>query len=368
MSNTNQPDADNGANHPSPALDVTPRSVMAALREAGSTAKVTACRPIEPPSENYLYEIDLDGSPALLRVWWQATAPQAAAQLTLERRLNSCGLPVGAVIVPAVGVALEIEGRPAAVVQRLEGSPGPNYMPIRPSDTYAALAEDISRIAATIHVGAMGLESLDYRETTWLENLESWTKGLDFSAAGDPGREAVAGVEAAARKFAAFCGEAMLPTGVVHGSPGPWNVLVDGNRISALVDMDSAHRDYLALDVAHIVSQWGAVADDGSRLKGYDPRLVRGIVRGYCSVRPLSRAEREALAMAVPLRYGIEWLRIWELVGQGKTPFTWAEYLAAFRELELIESEEWHGLIADAANRPSAQPVEADARGGKHAE
>ncbi len=217
------------------------------------------------------------------------------------------------------------------------------------------------------HVDVDAPVRLGYRETTWLENLESWTQGLDFSAAGDPGREAVAGVEAAARKFAAFFEEAMLPTGVVHGSPGPWNVLVDGNRISALVAMDSAHRDYLALDVAHIVSQWGTVADDG-RLKGYDPRLVRGIVRGYCSVRPLSRAEQEALAMAVPLRYGIEWLRIWELVGQGKTPFTWAEYLAAFRALELIESEEWHGLIADAADRSSAQPVEADARGGKHAE
>lgn len=358
MSDTTQPNASNGVNHPSPALDVTPRSVMAALQKAGSTAKVTVCKPIDPPSENYLYEIDLDGSPALLRVWWQASASQAQAQLTLERRLNSCGLPVPVVIVPEEGAGLEIDGRPASVVQRLDGSLGPNYMPVRPSATYAALAEDISRIAATIHISAMGLESLDYRETTWLKSLESWTEGLDFSAAGDPGREAVAGVEAAARKFTAFCEEAMLPTGVVHGSPGPWNVLVDGNRVSALVDMDSAHRDYLALDVAHIVSQWGVVAEDRSRLKAYDPRLVRGIVRGYCSVRPLSRAEREALAMAVPLRYGIEWLRIWDLVGQGKTPFTWAEYLAAFRELELIESEEWHGLIADAANPPSAQPAE----------
>ena len=357
MSDTNQPDASKGVNHPSPALDLTPRSVMAALQKAGSTAKVTACKPIDPPSQNYLYEIDLDGASALLRVWWQASASQADAQLMLERRLNSCGLPVPAVIVPAEGAGLEIDGRPAAVVQRPEGSPGPNYIPTRPSDTYAALAEDTARIAATIHVSAMGLEGLGYRETTWLRNLESWTQGLDFSAAGDLGREAVARVEAAARRFAAFCEEAMLPTGVVHGSPGAWHVLVDGNRISALRDMDSAHRDYLALDVAHIVSQWGAVAVDESTHR-YDPTLVRGIVRGYCSVRPLSRAELEALAMAVPLRHGIDWLRIWSLVGQGKTPFTWAEYLAAFRELELIESDEWHGLIADAAKRPSAQPAE----------
>ena len=112
MSNTEQPDTGKGVDHPSPALAVTPRSVMAALHKAGSTAKVTACKPIGPPSENYLYEIDLDGSPAWLRVWWQATAPQADAQLTLERRLNSCGLPAPTVIVPEYDVGLEIDGRP----------------------------------------------------------------------------------------------------------------------------------------------------------------------------------------------------------------------------------------------------------------
>ena len=325
MSNTDQPDAGKGVHHPSPALDVTPRSVTAALQKAGSTAKVTVCKPVDPPSQNYLYEIDIDGSPALLRVWWQASAAQADAQLTLERRLNSCGLPVPAVIVPEEGRSLEVDGRPASVVQRLDGSPGPNYMPVRPSDTYAALAEDISRIAATIHVSvirAMGLEGLDYRETTWLDNLASWTRDLDFSEAGDRGRDVVAAVVAAARQFRAFCDRAMLPTGVIHGSPGPWTVLVDGDRITALRDLDDAHRDHLALDVGHIVEQWGVVAHD-EPMQRYDPALVRRIVRGYCGVRPLSSAEREAVAMAVPLRCAIERLPIWDLVGGDKMPSTW---------------------------------------------
>lgn len=349
MSNTKQPDTGNGkgVNHPSPALDVTPRSVMAALHEAGSTAKVTACKPIEPPSENYLYEIDLDGSPALLRVWWQATAPQADAQLTLERRLNSCGLPAPAVIAPEQDVGLEVDGRPAAVVQRPEGSPGPNYVPRRASETYAALAEDISRLAAMIHVSAMGLEGLDYRETTWLENLESWTRDLDFSAAGDRGRDVVATIEATAGRYRAFCDREMLPTGVIHGGPGPWSVLVDGDRITAFLDLDAAHRDHLALDVAHIVEQWGVVAHD-DLMQRYDPTLVRRIVRGYCGVRPLSANERDALAMAVPLRYAIERLRIWDLVGTAKMPLTWDEYLDWFALLDLTDSEEWRALIAEA--------------------
>ncbi|MCY3812688.1 MAG: phosphotransferase [Gammaproteobacteria bacterium] len=347
MSNTKQPDTGNDTNHPSPALDVTPRSVMAALHEVGSTAKVTACKPIKPPSENYLYEIDLDGSPALLRVWWKASASQADAQLALERRLNSCGLPAATVIVPEQDVGLEIDGRPAAVVQCPEGSPGPNYVPRRASETYAALAEDISRLAAMIHVSAMGLEGLDYRETTWLENLESWTLDLDFSQAGSRGRDIVATVEAAARRFRAFCDREKLPTGVVHGGPGPWSVLVDGDRITALLDLDEAHRDSLALDVAHIVEQWGVVAHD-EPMRRYDPTLVRRIVRGYCGIRPLSDSEREALAMAVPLRYAIERVRIWNLVGTARMPLTWDEYLGWFALLDLTDSEEWRALIAGA--------------------
>lgn len=347
MSNTKQPDTGNGTDHPSPALDVPPRSVTAALHQVGSTAKVAACKPVDPPSENYLYEIDLDGSPALLRVWWQASASQADAQLTLERRLNSCGLPAATVILPEQDVGLEIDGHPAAIVQCPEGSPGPNYVPRRASDTYAALADDISRLAAMIHVSAMGLEGLDYRVTTWLENLESWTRDLDFSEAGNRGRDIVATVEAVARRFRAFCDRERLPTGVVHGGPGPWNVLVEGDRITALLDLDEAHRDYLALDVAHIVEQWGVVAHD-EPVRRYDPALVRRIVRGYCGIRPLSDSERDALAMAVPLRYAIERLRIWSLVGTAKMPLTWDEYLGWFALLDLTDSEEWRALIAEA--------------------
>ena len=52
--------------------------------------------------------------------------------------------------------------------------------------------------------------------------------------------------------------------------------------------------------------------------------------------------------MAVPLRYAIERLRIWNLVGTARMPLTWDEYLGWFALLDLTDSEEWRALIAEA--------------------
>lgn len=330
-----------------PVPGLTPRAVNAALRRAGSEATVTSCEAIEPPSFNHNYRIDFGGEDAVLRVWLQASPSQAEAELSLLRRLASCGLPTPEVLWPPAGERFVADGRPAAVTRRIDGRPGPNYMPRRVTDGYARAAGDVARLVATMHVSALGLEHLDYREPTWLTNLESWTRDLDFNAAGDRGREAVAAVERAARAFRAFSQEAMLPAGVVHGSPGPWNVLVDdADHVRALLDFDSAHRDHLVLDIAHIATQWGTLADRHKRREHYDPVLLRRIIDSYCAVRPLSAAELEGLAIAIPLRYGIEWLRIWDAVGEGRTPFDWEQYLEAFTELDLVESREWRELVA----------------------
>ena len=278
MSNTTHPESGNEESRTPAAPSVTPRAVTAALQRAGSSAAVTTCKAIEQLTENHLYEIDLDGRAAALRVWAVASQAHADAQLTLERRLASCGLPVPDVLLPAGGT-LAVNGRPAAVLEAHEGQPGPNYTPRRLTAGYAAFAEDMARTVATMHVSALGLEALDYRETTWLKNLGTFTRHLDFSDAGDRGREIVAGVAAAASAFKAFCDESMLPMGVVHGSPGAYSVLVDDGRIRTLFDLGSAHHDLLVLDVAHIVSQWGVLADS-EQTTHIHPTLVRRINRG----------------------------------------------------------------------------------------
>lgn len=350
MSNEVQPDGGDGEPRYLSSPTVSAGNVTAALRHLGLSSRVTACTAVEQLTENHLYEINLDNRTVALRVWAVASPAEAHAQITLERRLASCGLPVPGVLLPSGPETLVINGQPAAVLERHEGRPGPNYTPGRVTETYATLAEAMARTIATMHVSALGLEALDYREAAWLKNLGTFTQDLDFSDAADRGREVVAEVESAATSFKEFCDEAILPTGVVHGSPGAYSVLVDDDGVRSLFDLGAAHCDLLVLDVAHIVSQWG-VAGHWDPANPYRSELVRRIVDGYCAVRPLSGPEREALAMAVPLRYAIDWLRIWTLVGEGKTSFSWEEYLDAFAQLGLVASAAWRSLFESAAVR-----------------
>ncbi len=229
--------------------------------------------------------------------------------------------------------------------KRIEGEEGPNYSPTEASDAYVETAAAMARLVAMIHVSAMGLEELDYREPPWLTNLASWKTELDMAKADGRAASVLNAIDSAAVRFHAFCDSARLPVGVVHGGPGAWIVLVDDSRqVAALLEFDSAHRDHLVLDVAHLITQWGqcAVSETKSR---FEPVLVKRILKEYSAVRPLSAAERTALATAVPLRHCIDLLRVWNAVGNEQiVPFSWSEYLDGM-QVELFEDSEWRELV-----------------------
>ncbi len=236
------------------------------------------------------------------------------------------------------------------MLTQLAGEEGPNYLPATLKESYAETAADMAGLIAKVHVCAIGLQDLEYREPAWLSNLQSWKPMLDIAKMGGEGDRAsaiVQSIDAAAARLRTLCDAARLPVGVVHGCPAPFCVLTDANgRISALLDFDSAHRDYLVFDIAHLMSQWGVVADTRSGKGGHHPTLVRRILGAYHAVRPLSVEEREALALAIPLRHSIDWLRIWNSVGDTKrVPFSVVEYLDAFK-VGLFDDADWKALIA----------------------
>lgn len=74
---------------------------------------------------------------------------------------------------------------------------------------------------------------------------------------------------------AAFGGEPLRP---VHGDFAPWNVRVRGRSLCGVLDFELAHMDVLAADLA-------------AARRGYHD----GVVDGYLEVRPLPRAQVEAL-------------------------------------------------------------------------
>lgn len=79
-----------------------------------------------------------------------------------------------------------------------------------------------------------------------------------------------------------------LPRGLIHGDLFKDNVLWQGQEIAALIDFESASAGVFAYDLMVCVHAW-CYAD------AFRPELVRALLAGYASVRPLSQHEARGL-------------------------------------------------------------------------
>jgi Ser/Thr protein kinase RdoA (MazF antagonist)/AraC-like DNA-binding protein len=86
-----------------------------------------------------------------------------------------------------------------------------------------------------------------------------------------------------------------LPKQLIHRDPNPSNILFHGGEVSGFVDFDLAERNIRLWDVCYcatgILSEWRGV--DNINELWFD--VLRGILRGYDSVSPLTSAERQAV-------------------------------------------------------------------------
>jgi len=92
-----------------------------------------------------------------------------------------------------------------------------------------------------------------------------------------------------------------LPEGVIHADLFPDNVFFIGDKLSGLIDFYFACNDFLAYDLAICINAWCFEKDAELNLT-----KSRALIRGYESVRPLERNEREAmplLARGAALRF-----------------------------------------------------------------
>jgi homoserine kinase type II len=103
-----------------------------------------------------------------------------------------------------------------------------------------------------------------------------------------------------------------LPSGVIHADLFPDNVFFLGDRISGLIDFYFACTDAFAYDLAICLNAW--CFEPGG---AYDPAKGRALLEGYRKLRPLERAEIEALpllARGAALRFlltrFVDWLDV----------------------------------------------------------
>ncbi len=84
-----------------------------------------------------------------------------------------------------------------------------------------------------------------------------------------------------------------LPASIIHSDLFPDNVLMLGDKVSALIDFYFACNDAMAYDLAVTHAAW-SFGNDGA---DYRPEVGQALVRGYESVRQLTDSEREALPL-----------------------------------------------------------------------
>lgn len=243
----------------------------------------------------------------------------------LSERGLSCPLPLPRRDGELLG---ELSGRPAALISFLEG------MWLRKPE--AKHCREVGKALAGMHLAG---EGFDIKRPNAL-SLEGWKMLWEKSA--ERADEVETGLEAEITAELAYL-EAHwpkdLPAGVIHADLFQDNVFFLGDELSGLIDFYFACNDLLAYDVSICLNAW-CFEKDGS----YNVTKGSALLEGYCSVRPLSDEEREAmpvLARGSALRFFLTRLYDWLTTPEGalvvkKDPLEYLKKLRFHRQVSSV--------------------------------
>jgi homoserine kinase type II len=252
----------------------------AVCRVAGADA-LSDCQPIEAGIENSNWFVTLVYGarhvPCVLTIAEATPAEELPYFIALTDALAEADLPVPtALTLTQRQRQFELQGRPAWLVPRM---PGTHLAEATPS-----LCRTAGEMLALLHRHASGCafqrERPDHR--WWPSAFASVSALLPV-----PERDELAGALLAASR--AFAQAHALPHGVIHGDLFRDNVLVRGERITAVLDFFHATSDLLAWDIAIAMNDW--TVTHGAP----DAALADAFLDGYAHVRALTIGEHRAL-------------------------------------------------------------------------
>jgi homoserine kinase type II len=245
--------------------------------------EVLSCKGIAEGVENSNYLVTTERGNFILTLYEKRVSPAdlpffIALMEHLAKHGVACPTPVRA----CDGVALrELCGRPAAIVTFLAGMWPRRIMPYHCSGLGRALA-DLHRAGASFALSRAN----DLSVAGWRRLYRACEERAGEVAPGladELGRE-LGELERAWPKD--------LPQGVIHADLFPDNVFFRDREVSGLIDFYFACTDAFAYDLAICLNAW-CFEYDGS-LNVTKSRLL---IESYRAVRPLSRAELEALPL-----------------------------------------------------------------------
>ena len=237
-------------------------------------------------SVNSNYRLETAGGPSyLVRIYEEATAVDAEAEARLLQRLAAAGIPTPCPLARLDGRGVTVPA-PASV-----GARPVALFPWRDGETSCQarvtvpVAGRVGALVARLHLALAGVA--EHRTVRFgIAQLRSRLHSIPTVA--DPELRSVAPVIAERLDRAEAARDPTLPGGVVHGDLFRDNVLWRDGSIVAVLDFESAEHHPWAYDLMVTVLAW-CYGDD------LDLGLVRAMLAGYQTVRPLAPAERLAL-------------------------------------------------------------------------
>lgn len=210
----------------------------------------------------------------------QAALRQIHFAAGLTSRLAERGLPVPAPLRDSKGEAVFcLARRPALVFPRARGE--------CPATVTEEHCRSVGRFLARAHLaGRYPNEAELHPNPRGLPWLAEAARVLAPRLA--PGDNALLGEQLARyRRVSEEAGDA-LPGGAIHGDLFRDNTLFDQDRLAAVIDFYNACHDWLLLDVAIAVNDWGAVPGGG-----LDRKLTHGLLSAYHAIRPFTHREQQ---------------------------------------------------------------------------
>ena len=256
---------------------------------------------------NYFVTSERDGQTLahVLTVFERLTFEQLPYYLHLMKHLAGRGVPVPDPVPNARGeILLRVQGKPAAVVNKLAGR----------SDLSPGLAhcEAVGATLARMHLAGrdFAMNQPNLRDLGWWN--ETVPVVLPFLT---PEQAQLMRAELAHQNHvAASPAYAALPRGAIHADLFRDNVLFEGEALSGFFDFYFAGDDSFLFDIAVCLNDWCVHHRPDAADGTHDEARASAFLRAYQTVRPLSAAERGllgAMLRAGALRF---WLsRLWDL-------------------------------------------------------
>lgn len=230
--------------------------------------------------ENTNYFLTTTGGRHVLTLFESLPADELPFFFRLMAWVAARGVPAPAPRLRRDGLALgSLCGRPAAIVERLQGN-----CVETPDEAHCAA---VGALLARLHLAVA-----DFGASRVSSRGAAWRAGVLARLAGrmDAGDLELMREESACQDEAPLAG---LPAGVVHGDVFPDNVLFTGSRLTGLVDFYYAAHEAFIYDLA--VACFGWCFDAGHHADG----RARALLRAYRGIRELQAAEIDAWPIAL---------------------------------------------------------------------